>query len=686
MSDDHDMEDQSEVDEGNTEIQHDDGDSPSNGHDETAAESTERTDYSLYDLIPRIALLRMQLHDLEHPLELPLADFEAVMPYMDNVWRKLKSSEQTESLRNTEIYWCKLRKPPGVKIHTPRPTPEGKQARKRKPKEDKACSMEMKVTYSTGSIKKVTITKGAPHEHHTHDLDFMDAQKRNSGIMNTARKEAVRGFQPASIWWKMQQEMDKLEAAGGTFMKISDVRNVQYPWRQENPDVVLKAHTGYNATRSGPKPGYQPPVPRIKSSPSTKPVQPQPLQSASTPQSGPSGQLVYQPLPRPGTDVLQYPPELRTFLAPYLPNHAAIAANKRLHVTLTWASSLDGRIASSPGYRTPLSGPDTKAMTHYLRSTHDAILIGVRTAIADDPGLNCRLHGAGGYGGAVRHQMQPRPIIIDPNGRLQIRKDMKILQLAATGQGRAPWIVVGRNADLHPTAVSLLKSHGGEYLQLNEVNEYGRFSWEDIFYVLHREGLKSVMIEGGGVILSELLKRRYEDRINSVIMTIAPTFLGSLGVQVTQETEFDSSRNILQSRLRDVTWQPMGASGDAVMCGRIQQPAKSNGILQGIVEMANADADGHAQQDQQHHSPPQVAPAPPTNEYHPPPPPHHSPPQHRPRYPTYAQQAQQPPPPPAHQQHYQPQRPPSQQGPPPPSLAQASPVRQSASPAQPRPR
>ena len=92
--------------------------------------------------------------------------------------------------------------------------------------------MGMRVTYSTAP-DKVTIRKTIPGERHTHDLDYMDSQKRNSGIMHTARKEAQRGFQPASIWWKMQEEQDKLEAAGGKFMKISDVRNVQYAWRQD---------------------------------------------------------------------------------------------------------------------------------------------------------------------------------------------------------------------------------------------------------------------------------------------------------------------------------------------------------------------------------------------------------------------------------------------------------------------
>ena len=128
---DHDMDDQSDLDDESKGDIHFDGDSHLNGQDETAAESSTPTDYSLYDLPPRLAVLRQQLHDIEHQIELPKADFEAMLPYMDNVWRKLKSSEQTETSQNVELYWCKLRKAGGQKAHQPRPTPEGKQPRKR---------------------------------------------------------------------------------------------------------------------------------------------------------------------------------------------------------------------------------------------------------------------------------------------------------------------------------------------------------------------------------------------------------------------------------------------------------------------------------------------------------------------------------------------------------------------------
>ncbi len=573
------MGDQSEGDEEESKLQdinHDD-----NG-DGAELENGETTDYSLFTNPPELARVRQSLFALEQAFEMSLTDFDAYFPFVDNVWRKARATEaQPDTSQNTEVYWCRLRKAPGAKPHIPRPTPEGKQPRKKRAKEDKTCNMAMKVTYSDGPVKKVTVSRAVEDgEDHTHDLDYMDSLKRNGAIMDVARRETNRAFLPTSVFWKMWQEPDKMSAAGGKLMKVSDVRNVQYAWRQENTTVPLKAHTGFNSQRAAQGSAAAKPK-RYRSSPkqviseslsasqSGKKPPPQrrsiPPPPAPPPQH-PTPQYIPPSLP---PDTLQYPEHARRFLHSYLPDHAAIAARQRPHVTMTWASSLDGRIALSPGHRTALSGPETKAMTHYLRSRHDAILVGVRTAIADDPSLNCRLSGVGGYGGTATEQ-QPRPIVVDPNARLHIRPEMNVLKVVAEGRAKAPWIVVAPHANLHPVAVQTLKSHGGEFLMINDYNpQAGGFGWEGIFNVLYREGIRSIMIEGGGVILSELLKPKHAHLIDSVLTTIAPTYLGKLGVQVAPDSCLDGRGGLLPTRLKDIRWQPMG-DNDVVMCGRVK--------------------------------------------------------------------------------------------------------------------
>ena len=97
---------------------------------------------------------------------------------------------------------------------------------------------------------------------------------------------------------------------------------------------------------------------------------------------------------------LVYPEKDRGFLEPYIPAPNRQPRDATLpFVTLTFATSLDSALSLAPGAQTALSGPQSKAMTHYLRSRHDGIMVGVGTAIADNPSLNCRIRGIGGYGG-----------------------------------------------------------------------------------------------------------------------------------------------------------------------------------------------------------------------------------------------------------------------------------------------
>lgn len=62
----------------------------------------------------------------------------------------------------------------------------------------------------------------------------------------------------------------------------------------------------------------------------------------------------------------------------------------RPHVTLTYAQSLDAKIAGQHGKQLILSGKESMIMTHWMRTMHDGIMIGVGTAVNDDPQLNSK--------------------------------------------------------------------------------------------------------------------------------------------------------------------------------------------------------------------------------------------------------------------------------------------------------
>lgn len=60
----------------------------------------------------------------------------------------------------------------------------------------------------------------------------------------------------------------------------------------------------------------------------------------------------------------------------------------RPFVTLTWAQSIDGKIAGPNGRQVRLSGDESMYMTHRLRARHSSIMVGVNTMMSDDPQLS----------------------------------------------------------------------------------------------------------------------------------------------------------------------------------------------------------------------------------------------------------------------------------------------------------
>ena len=100
---------------------------------------------------------------------------------------------------------------------------------------------------------------------------------------------------------------------------------------------------------------------------------------------------------------------------------------RRPLVTLKLATSLDGRIATRSGQSQWLTGQQARARGHWLRATHDAIMVGSGTALADDPALTCRLPGL--------DARSPVRVVLD--GRLRLPP---ISRLAMTACAAPTWL------------------------------------------------------------------------------------------------------------------------------------------------------------------------------------------------------------------------------------------------------
>lgn len=292
---------------------------------------------------------------------------------------------------------------------------------------------------------------------------------------------------------------------------------------------------------------------------------------------------------------LRFPPSSQALIAPYLPPNANLVSTRHRQtpfLTLTFAQSLDGGISLRPGTQTHLSGPETKAMTHFLRAQHEAILIGAGTAIADNPSLNCRLEGA-----SLQHQ--PRPVILDPDN-LWNPGNSTCFQLAKNGLGLAPWVIVGHAVDSE--SIEKLSEVGGIYVVMPRENVTSQASganlrpeipWSEILPMLRGRGIRSVMVEGGAGVIRKLLRPSNLNFIDSVILTIAPTWLGegSLVVSPPQIEGDGDGIKALPVRLKETTWHQFGE--DVVMCGRVRQDSIGRDSRENTTQAVSANFNVH---------------------------------------------------------------------------------------------
>ena len=177
----------------------------------------------------------------------------------------------------------------------------------------------------------------------------------------------------------------------------------------------------------------------------------------------------------------------------------------RPFVTLSYAQSLDGSIASHRGSQLMLSGSESLMMTHRLRAEHHAILVGIGTVLSDDPSLTVRL---------VQGK-NPQPVILD--GRLRFPTTARLLS-----GPRKPWIATTSSAP-QDTAQALAKA-GARVIRLPE-DASGRVDLGALLRLLRREGITSLMVEGGASVITAFLSQDLADRL---VLTIAPSLVGGL--------------------------------------------------------------------------------------------------------------------------------------------------------------
>ena len=182
--------------------------------------------------------------------------------------------------------------------------------------------------------------------------------------------------------------------------------------------------------------------------------------------------------------------------APFL--HSFISA--RPWVVLKLALSADGAIAEASRARRWLTGPESRAEVHRLRAGFDAIAVGLGTARADDPSLTAR--------GATRPRVAPLRIVFDDEARLPLDGT-----LARTARD-APTLIVARNPD--DARAAALERVGVRIVRSETL--------ESALEQLAREGIRSLLVEGGAGLAGRLLQRALVDRM---VIFRSPVVLGA---------------------------------------------------------------------------------------------------------------------------------------------------------------
>jgi len=166
-------------------------------------------------------------------------------------------------------------------------------------------------------------------------------------------------------------------------------------------------------------------------------------------------------------------------------------------VTLKLASSLDGRIATAGGDSKWITGDAARAHGHMMRARHDAVLVGIGTVLADDPGLDCRLPGLG--------ERSPLPVVADSG--LRIAPDSRLVTAAAE---RGLMVLCRQPVPREKAAA--LRARGVEVIEV-PAGEDDRPDLAEGLAALGAHGITRLLVEGGGQLAASLLRGRLVDRI-----------------------------------------------------------------------------------------------------------------------------------------------------------------------------
>jgi diaminohydroxyphosphoribosylaminopyrimidine deaminase / 5-amino-6-(5-phosphoribosylamino)uracil reductase len=183
----------------------------------------------------------------------------------------------------------------------------------------------------------------------------------------------------------------------------------------------------------------------------------------------------------------------------------------RPHIMLKLAISADGKVAAAGGRPVPITGEATRQRVHLMRAQSDAIMIGIGTALADDPMLTCRLPGM--------EKVSPVRVVLDNGLRLPL--DSRMVGTAA----EVPvWVMTGPRAPR--SAEEALRARSVEVLRVAEESG-GRLDLTAAVKFLAVRGITRLMVEGGPTLAAALIAA---DLVDEADLFHSPKVVGAAGI------------------------------------------------------------------------------------------------------------------------------------------------------------
>jgi len=217
---------------------------------------------------------------------------------------------------------------------------------------------------------------------------------------------------------------------------------------------------------------------------------------------------------------------------------------QRPRVTLHYAQTLDGRIATRTGSSQWISGSGSLRLAHELRAANDAVMVGVGTVCADNPKLT------------VRHAEGTSPIRVIVDSRLRVPLSAQVLT-----DGESPTIVAVTEAAA-PENMRAVAGLGAEVVLIGSDSD-GLVDIPQLLSCLSGRGIETLLVEGGSRLLTSMLGSGTVDR---VVVCIAPKIIGE-GLNAVGSLSIDELSQALTFNPSSFT--PL--EGDVIFDGLVDQ-------------------------------------------------------------------------------------------------------------------